>query len=172
MNLITWAEPCLRHDLNLATAAMFAQCIAKHFPVLSAESKGAEESGLAGAVPMIRIEQIINDLLSFDQQPLATWKDQVRWSTGPRPSDAMPSRRVTLSASVHLAKDFERVVDNGQELSVIGPRLIHITSEFDETYPGRPIRLVPGMCRTDIECARIVPWCAWEGVGKTLQVID
>ena len=94
MNLITWAEPCLRHDLNLATAAMFAQCIAKHFPVLSAESKGAEESGFARAVPMIRIEQIINDLLSFDQQPLATWKDQVRWSTGPRPSDALPSRRV------------------------------------------------------------------------------
>jgi hypothetical protein len=81
MNLITWAEACLRHYLNVAKAAMLAQCIAKHFPVLSAESKGAEESGLTGAVPMIRIEQIIDDLLSFDQQALSTWKGHVRWST-------------------------------------------------------------------------------------------
>jgi hypothetical protein len=65
------------------------------------------------------------------------------------------------------------VISRGAEdPSVIGPRLIHPRSEFDETWPDRPVRLVPGMCRTQIWCARIVPWCAWEGVGKTLQVID
>jgi hypothetical protein len=58
MHLITWAKPRLRHHLNLATAAIFAQCIAKHSPVLSPESKGAEEPGLTGTVPMIWIEQI------------------------------------------------------------------------------------------------------------------
>jgi hypothetical protein len=78
MHLITLAEPCLRHYLYLATTAMFAQCIAKHFPVLSAESKGTEEPGLAGAIPMIKVEQIFDDLLSLEQQPLSIWKRHVR----------------------------------------------------------------------------------------------
>jgi len=56
---------------------MFTQCIAKHLPGLPAESEGAEEAGLTGAVAVIRIEQIIDDLLSFDQQPLSSRKDHV-----------------------------------------------------------------------------------------------
>ena len=28
---------------------------------------------------------------------------------------------------------------------------------------------VPGMCRAQTGCARIVPWCAWEGVGISLN---
>jgi len=42
---------------------------------------------------VIRIEQIIDDLLSFDWQPLWTRKNHVRCSTDPRPSKALPSGR-------------------------------------------------------------------------------
>jgi hypothetical protein len=31
---------------------------------------------------------------------------------------------------------------------------------------------VPGMCRAQIGCAVIVPWCAWDGGWQALQVID
>jgi hypothetical protein len=33
-----------------------------------------------------------------------------------------------------------------------------------------------GVCARNVTnsdwCARIVPWCAWEGAGKRLQVVD
>lgn len=32
--------------------------------------------------------------------------------------------------------------------------------------------LVPGLCRTQIGCARIVPWWAWERGWQALQVVN
>ena len=133
--------------------------------------RGAEESGLTGTVPMIRIEQIIDDLLSFDQQAFSTWKGHVRSSTEPRPSDPNPSRRASFRHPGRLATDSSKLwvtIRTG----IIGPRLVHPRSEFDETCPVAPYRLVPEMCRTEIWCARIVPWCAWEGGWQALQVVD
>src|SRR5438445_5680559 len=31
---------------------------------------------------------------------------------------------------------------------------------------------VPGMCRAQIGCAVIVPWCAWDRGWQALQVVD
>src|SRR5271156_3338247 len=101
---------------------MFAQCIAKHFPVLSAESEGAEKAGLTCAVAVIRIEQIIDDLLSFDQQPLSTRKNHVRCSTDPRPSNALPSGRARARRR-HTSQRIRGSVVKGQGVSGHGTKI-------------------------------------------------
>jgi len=54
----------------------------------------------------------------------------------------------------------------------MGVKIKHSTAEFEELGKDGRFPGVPGMCPTQIECARIVPWCAREQVGKTLQVVD
>ena len=88
---------------------MFTQCIAKHLPGIPAESEGAEETGLTRAVAVIQIEQIIEDLFSFDQQQLSSGKHHVRllyWTAAEQRS-AFKVR--PLSASIHLATNSSKL---------------------------------------------------------------
>jgi hypothetical protein len=71
---------------------------------------------------MIRIEEIINDLLSFDQQPLSTWKGQVRWSTGS--AERCSAFKASILIGIGPSRDgFKLAVANGQDLSVIATKV-------------------------------------------------
>jgi hypothetical protein len=70
-HLETRTESCFLRSRHVVTLAMFAQCCGQNLPLLHAKTKRAEEPGLARAMAMRRVQQIIHDLLPLDHGPMS-----------------------------------------------------------------------------------------------------